>query len=279
MMNDPVKVLYRSSQDILTRSGCDLRNSIMRVIDFYDKITEVFNDSLFKSQSQALPDLHSDFLESRQLLLGEYKLTREKAKKISVHIRPKLGVMINKYELIGAGSGQRDEDHDDYGKVDLTKCVDGDDCSNFISSPNESYLLYWWNKLDQEGFVQFTLCVLDKFQRANTTKFNLVSNIHLIPTKRSTGNQDDENKKKRAINMGLVGEGIKTMSYITIEREIENWEERLYKMEDKLVDYEDASEYSCKMIDNTKKRMRDLEDKISNQKRLREKLMDSSKNE
>ena len=151
-MSDPVKIFYRSSQDILTCSGLDSRDIIMRVIDLYDKITEVFNDSSFKPQSQALPDLHSDFLESRQLLLGEYKLTREKAKNSIVHIRPKLGVIINKYELSGADSGQRDENHDDYGRVDLTKCVDGDDRSNFISSPNESYLLYWWNKLDQEGF-------------------------------------------------------------------------------------------------------------------------------
>ena len=61
MMSDEVKVLYRSSQDSLTRSGLDSRNSIMRVIDFYDKVTEVFNNKDFLPESQALPDLHSNF--------------------------------------------------------------------------------------------------------------------------------------------------------------------------------------------------------------------------
>ena len=68
---------------------------------------------------------------------------------------------------------KRNKEDDDYGIVDLTKCIGGDYRGTFIDSANESYLLYWWHKLDEEGFVQFTLCILDKLQRANTRDFNL----------------------------------------------------------------------------------------------------------
>jgi len=40
ILSDEVKTLYRSSQDILTRSSLDSINSIMQVVDVYDKIVE-----------------------------------------------------------------------------------------------------------------------------------------------------------------------------------------------------------------------------------------------
>ena len=106
-------------------------------------------------------------------------MTRDKAKDIIVSIQPKLATMVHKYELSGNGAGQRSEEDGDYGCVDLEKCVDGDDRGNYIDAgTNSSYLLYWWHKLDNEGFVQFTICVLDRFQRANSTIFQLVSSEH-----------------------------------------------------------------------------------------------------
>jgi len=39
MLSDEVKILYRTSQDTLTRSSLDKQNSIMRLVDFYDKLT------------------------------------------------------------------------------------------------------------------------------------------------------------------------------------------------------------------------------------------------
>ena len=44
VMSDDVKVLYRASQDLMTLSKLDNRNSVMHVIDFYDKVTEVFSN-------------------------------------------------------------------------------------------------------------------------------------------------------------------------------------------------------------------------------------------
>ena len=76
----------------------------------------------------------------------------------------------------GAGAGQiRAKDDVDFGRFDITRCEKGDNRANFISTENDSWLLYWWHRLDQEGFVQFTLCVLDKFQSTNSDEFNLVS--------------------------------------------------------------------------------------------------------
>ena len=85
--------------------------------------------------------------------------------------------MVANYELSGAGAGQcRDEEQDTYGHFDLDLCEAGDDRRNFIKNENESYLLYWWHRLDTEDFVQFTICVLDKFHIANATDFALISN-------------------------------------------------------------------------------------------------------
>ena len=47
MLSDEVKSLYRASQDFLTRGALERRNSVMKVIDFYDKVAEVFNDTDF----------------------------------------------------------------------------------------------------------------------------------------------------------------------------------------------------------------------------------------
>ena len=76
----------------------------------------------------------------------------------------------------------REEDCDEYGYFNLDRFVDGDDRRNLIKAQTESYLLYWWHWLDIDDFVQFTLCVLDKFQRSNATDFALIFNKHVAPS-------------------------------------------------------------------------------------------------
>ena len=165
MLDDNVRQLYRSSHDLFTRSAVENGNSIMKVLDFYDKITELFNNPEFQPETQSLLDLHSDVVDPIKLKLGNYVMTRDKAKDIVVSFRPKLATMVHKYELSGNGAGQREELDVDYGRVDLEKYVDGDDRGNYLEKgANTSYLLYWWNTLDVDGFVQFTICILDKFQ-------------------------------------------------------------------------------------------------------------------
>ena len=187
ILSDRVKGLYSMSQDCLTRSELDNRNPVVRVCDFYDKATEVFNDEKYVPYTQSLPNLHEDFVEPIPLPLKSFRLTRDEAKDILVSIRPKLAGMIANYELSWAGVGQLGEDKDEYGHVDLDKCVDGDNWRNFIRDSKESYLLYWWHRLDDEGFIQFTICVLEKFNRANTEDFTLVliKGMNLTPVRRS----------------------------------------------------------------------------------------------
>ena len=79
----------------------------MRLINFYDKVSEVFNDESFQPETEKLPDLHYDFVDSRQLKLGQYSMTHDKVKDIIVSIQPKLATMVHKYELSDNGAGQR----------------------------------------------------------------------------------------------------------------------------------------------------------------------------
>ena len=51
MLHNAMKLLYRSSQDLMTRSATENRNSIMKVLDFYDTITKVFNNPSFKPET------------------------------------------------------------------------------------------------------------------------------------------------------------------------------------------------------------------------------------
>ena len=104
-MSDDVKLLYRQSQDVLTCSGLDSRNSVMRVVDFYDKVVEVFNSQLFVPHTAVLPDPREHFSVSKPLPLNEYKMTRNKSKDTLAGIWPKLAWIVSKYQLSGAGSG------------------------------------------------------------------------------------------------------------------------------------------------------------------------------
>ena len=115
----------------------------------------------------------------------------------------------------------------------MEKCVDGDDRGNYIEAgTNSSYLLYWWHKLDNEGFVQFTICVLDRFQRANSTIFQLVSSEHNASSPGRAGRRDDRTQREMSENMGRIGDGIRTMSVIHARREIETWQKELYNVQE-----------------------------------------------
>ena len=238
-----------------------------RVVDFYDKATEVFNDPEYVPITKCLPDLHEDFTDPIELHLGNYRLTRDKAKDILVGIRPKLAGMVANYELSGAGAGQRVEDNEEYGHVDLDMCVDGDDRRNFIKDDRESYLLYWWHRLDEEDFVQFTICVLDKFHRSNANEFTLVFNNR--PDSHTRKSKDDIIKDRIATNMGRVGEGVVSLSYCSLQREIEAWENTCYDYQEKLDDLvnEDKNERTIRKRRNLKKRITSLEEKVQRPRR------------
>ena len=76
------------------------------MVDFYDKVAEVFNDDTFLPETKAVSDLHEDFHIFFILPLKEWHCTRDKAKDLLVAICPKISKMIANYELSGAGAGQ-----------------------------------------------------------------------------------------------------------------------------------------------------------------------------
>ena len=115
----------------------------------------------------------------------------------------------------------RSADDDEFGTFDITRCEEGDDRKNFITKESESWLLYWWHRLDEQGFVQFTLCVLDKFQRTNSDEFNLVSGEAKNNKAASDINQSPDIRQAIANNIGKVGTGVAALVYVMLNRAIE----------------------------------------------------------
>lgn len=94
-------------------------------------------------------------------------------------------------------------------------------------------MLYWWNKFDVEGFAQFTFCILDKFQRANASDSQFVSNVYSV---NSPKKEKDKNDNEIARNVETVGAGISTLGIMTARRNMESWQKTLFDMEEKLED-------------------------------------------
>ena len=105
---------------------------------------------------------------------------------------------------------------------------------------------------------------MEKNQCANATEFNLVSNIHHSPKKRHKNNNA---KKDTSLNLGMVGNGIMELGKITMERNIGNWEDKLYDMGDKLMDLELDCDILSHTTNTMKKKISNLEGKIKNKKK------------
>ena len=114
--------------------------------------------------------------------------------------------MLHNYELSGNGSGQmRNENNSKYGHFDASKCINGDDRRSFLLNPSETYLLYWWHRLDEEDVLQFTVCVLDQFQRANSETYALVGREHVSASKENSNSPSESIKREMLKNISRVG--------------------------------------------------------------------------
>lgn len=90
--------------------------------------------------------------------------------------------------------------------------------------------------LDNESFVQFILCILDKFHYAHTEEFNHVSNVKFSPQKKN--NTNDAHNIILSENMGVIRHGVNNLAFITMYCDIENHEKDSYALEDELVYFE-----------------------------------------
>ena len=115
-----------------------------------------------------------------------------------------------------------------------------------------------------EGFVQFTLCILDKFQRANASDFQLVSNVYSV---NSPKKDKDKKDTEIATNVGTVGAAISMLGIMTARRDIESWQKLLFNMEEKLEDLEEGNDASERIILRVTRRISDLEENIGEAKK------------
>jgi hypothetical protein len=131
-LSDKAKPKLASTQECLNRQQLDARNSVEAVEDYFEIVSQVFNDATYIPRSTALPDLHPELAEPHDLPLLQYRTTRAKVKEKCDEIRGQLNGMIVKWELSGNGGHKRVEDAEDFGHFDPEEAVDGDDKRNFL---------------------------------------------------------------------------------------------------------------------------------------------------
>ena len=163
LLCDTAKAHMLKTQECLTRPELDARNSAVAVADYFDIAANMFNDKTWVPHTTAMPDLHPDLAESRALPLKEYRMTRTKMKEKYDSLKKRLHGMVGRWERSGNGGMQRDDSAPDWGHFDLEQVTDGDNRANFLPAYDDGrvctdyYLLYFWERLDKEGYVQFTL--------------------------------------------------------------------------------------------------------------------------
>ena len=112
------------------RYEMDCRNSANVAPDFYEMVTELFNDPNFVPTSLCYPYLHDDFTESEELPVNpEYTMTVERAKAMITLMKPRIAQIQSNYEQSGNGDGMRRGDSDDDEEADsgfdLNDCMEG----------------------------------------------------------------------------------------------------------------------------------------------------------
>ncbi|KAG7340535.1 hypothetical protein IV203_024078 [Nitzschia inconspicua] len=174
-LSDKAKGKLTSTQQCLTRQELDARNSDLAVEDYFETVSQVFNDESWTPTTESLPDLHPDLADARDLPLKEYRTTRAKVKEKYNEMRHYLHAIVLNWEQSGNGGQQRSDDAEDWGTFDPLLVVDGDDRKNFLPSgeANMYYLLYYWHKLEKEGYLQFTLAKLAEGIRASADEIVL----------------------------------------------------------------------------------------------------------
>lgn len=205
--DDNIVMAYRLSQEVMTRSQLDARNSEVRLTDFYDLIVSKFNDDNWVPKSIALPDLHSDFAEEKEWPKRQvYTLDREKAKAIFSWFKGASRQMLQNYNQSGNGAiivddmyqigddnnPEPTEFHAKYGHFDLELAMTkegGDDRKNFLNG-QPTDLLYWWHILDQLDLITMT-CVAMKEELGATSGKHFLSIAELASAKKRRQERED----------------------------------------------------------------------------------------
>ena len=131
--DDDAKEHIRQTQEILSRAQLDARNSIHKVIDYFQLVCDLCNNESFVAHIQALPHLHDELKRALIIKKDNYEFTRDKVKEEFNNMKFMLHDIVKNYELRGNGGRQCNEDEKDWGSCCLigTDLVDGDDRGNF----------------------------------------------------------------------------------------------------------------------------------------------------
>ena len=238
LCTDDVRDTYRLSQNVVTLLQFDSKNSNTRDLTFHEQITQKFNDHAFIPVTTPYPQLHSDFTDSITLHSTEYVMNSPKAKDLIADAKPFLYKMIDNYEKSGEGAMSRKDTEADWGKFDIALCHGNDDRSRFLHNHSASYLLYWWQKLDEYNLVSFTCHHLPDFLTATTNHSTSISSLSTKHNKSPT----QETSRILADNIRLVGKSMSDMVTCQTNEQIENLEDSKMNLELKVYEMDEATD-------------------------------------
>ena len=214
----------------------------MAVEDYFQVASNKFNDITWIPCTTPMPDLHPELAESRSLPLGEYRMTRAKMKEKYDSLKKRLHTIIVNYEKSGNGGFQRSDTSPDWGHFDLEETFDGDDRASFLPNYDDGrantdcHVLCFWEKLDKEGDVQFTLAKLPDWIKSNARVFSLVA-----ADRKATEKEKDKSRSDLAASISKVGEAIRTQATESVVRNINILEKQLLDVELKLLEMPEGS--------------------------------------
>ena len=161
-----------------------------------------------------------------------------KAKDLIADAKSFLYKMIDNYEKSEEGDMSRKDTEADWGKFDIALCHGNDDRSRFLHNHSASYLLYWWQKLDEYNLVSFTCHHLPDFLTANTNHSPSVSTLSNKHNKSPT----QETSRILADNIRLVGKSMSDMVTCQTNEQIENLEDSKMNLELKVYEMDEATD-------------------------------------
>lgn len=250
-LSDQAKPHMQSIQECFTRQQLDARNSDVAPKDYFDIVADVFNDAQWIPRTKAYPDLHPELADPRDVPFNLWIATGARAKDKYFEMKTILHSMIVNWEKSGNGGGQRADTAPDFGNFNGDEVVDGDDRANFLPHGGQThYLLYFWERFDEEGFLQFTLARIPPEKAADANNFSFCSPQLRRPSSRASNQSAGEDSKTlqsldkmtAAIesSFGSIANERKRQADSTISKTIEHLGAQKLEVELKMIELEES---------------------------------------
>ena len=91
----------------------DARNSIHKVIHYFQLVCDICNDDNFVAHIPAMPHLHDELKQARNIKKDNYEYICNKVKEEFNSMKYMLHDVVKNYELSGNGGGQRNVEEED----------------------------------------------------------------------------------------------------------------------------------------------------------------------